>query len=148
MNTLESSMKNLHDMDVADWDGKWDTALHFLKNAAENFIAEHTVDAENQLEKWSVLLDTHPEQVAMRRAEEKAWEEQQKDKNQRALDELRAIIPAIVRIGAAGKITKRELHERGPAMSRELLERVWKKRVLWFVWMEPAAIAKVSLSTG
>ena len=92
--------------------------------------------AENQLEKWSVLLDTHPEQVAMRRAEDKAWEDAQRPKNERALRELRDLIPAIVRIGAAGKITKREIHERMPSMSRELLSRVWKKRVLWFLWMD------------
>eukprot|EP01043_Picozoa_sp_COSAG02_P062020 COSAG02_NODE_8458_length_2565_cov_2.719789_2_plen_823_part_01 len=131
-------MKNLHNIDVADWDGKRETALHFLQNAAERFLAERTVDAENQLEKWSKMLDTHPEQVAMMRAEQNAWEEKQNGQNQRALDELRSIIPAIVRIGASGKITKRDIHERAPSMSRELLTRVWKKRVLWFIWMDPA----------
>ena len=143
LGTLEASMKSLHRIEVADWDGKRESALHFLQNAAERYLAERTVDAENQLEKWSKVLDAHPEQVAMMRADEKAWEEKQKVKNQRALDELRAIVPAIVRIGAGGKITKRDIHERAPSMSRELLTRVWKKRVLWFIWMDPADIKEL-----
>ena len=59
------------------------------------------------------------------------------------MSNLQNLIPPIVRIGAAGRITKREIHERMPAMSRELLSRVWKKRLLWFIWMDPADMTRL-----
>ena len=67
------------------------------------------------------------------------WSRKERPKFAEALTKLRGVVPPDIL-----RTTRRHLEAAG--MPEPLLKRLWDKRVLWFVRMQPTAIAKLHMA--
>lgn len=95
--------------------------------------------ALESFEKWSSFVENHPEQRAAAAAAAMAWERSNAQPNAAAVQEMRRVVPLDV-----ASVSKKELIGRG--VHPKLARRLFEKKVLWFVRMDPKLIAKLHVA--
>ena len=92
--------------------------------------------AQKEFDLWDKRISTHPDHLAEEARKLAEWEARERPFFKAALENLRQLIPATIL-----RSTRASLEESG--MPAALSKRLWEKRVLWFVRMQPKAIAKL-----
>jgi hypothetical protein len=117
------------------WDGSLESAQEGLRACAEKLM-EGDESAQGEFDLWDRRISTHPDHLAEEARKMAEWENLERPHFAAALEQLRALIPATIL-----RSSRAALESSG--MPAKLSQRLWEKRVLWFVRMQPAAIAKV-----
>jgi len=151
MESLEASVAHVMEDPsvVKDWDGTFDTAVRELAQAAKEVdIAseqaqavgarnDKVYDAENKLESWSKLVCRHPEYLAKEAEFARWWDEEHAEKHTQALAVMRKIFP---RRAVLPEIQSRRDLRRRWGVDRDCAKRLWQRKILSFIWMEPEEI--------
>ena len=144
MESLEASVAQVVEDPsvIQDWDGTFDTAVQELAQAAKDLDAGGGYEAQKKLESWSKLVWQHPEYLEKEEEFRQWWEDENAAKLDDALATMRRRIPRdAVRPEFLGR---RTLVKRG--MPEALARRLHSKRILSFIWMDPAEIDELQFS--
>ena len=135
---LQQQLADLQPDDGEDgtgWDGELASAHTALRAAAERLMAGDE-SAQKEFDLWDKRISTHPDHLAEEARKLAEWEARERPFFKAALENLRQLIPATIL-----RSTRASLEDSG--MPAALSKRLWEKRVLWFVRMQPKAIAKL-----
>eukprot|EP01050_Picozoa_sp_SAG11_P013194 SAG11_NODE_1526_length_4741_cov_1.622576_1_plen_210_part_00 len=120
---LEAALRRAQGADVEGWDGTLRAAEKALRAAARRVLSGDP-SAEAAFNGWSSIITAHPEHRARERRSAAAWEEAVFTRCQRALYELRPLVPHnIVRL------KREEVLAHRPLIGRTALaNRIWSTR--------------------
>lgn len=103
--------------------------------AAVKRLLDGDVSAEKEVEQLDKAIKFHPDYIIEEEKREECWENEQRPKCQEALKIIRRYIPPNIT-----NIRKEELVKKG--VPKEIINRMFSKKVLWFVRKHPEDIAK------
>jgi hypothetical protein len=142
MRTMQNTLEQLHHVTgIADWDGTLPSAEARLRAAAEA-ATDEAIDqmgraaAQAEFDGWSAIIIAHPEYTERETQAAGAWEGEHLGDCEAALEQMRRLIPPQV-----AAMSRKEIAAvvEPPALAK----RLWAKRILWFCWMQPEAIASI-----
>ena len=126
------------DGDGDDWDGTLESAHKALREYAERLM-EGDESVQNEFDRWDQRISTHPDHLAAEAKKLAEWEARERPKFAEALTKLRLLVPPHIL-----RCTRGALEDAG--MPGDLTKRLWEKRCLWFVRMQPKVIAKMHMA--
>lgn len=139
---LRQTQRMIASDELGEADDSWDGALSSAEErlrAAATRLQNGDAAAQAEFDHWDKIIQKHPEQIAKLEAERIAWESANKELCKQALSELREIVPTDI-----FSVKKRTLEERG--LPRILVQRLFSKKALTMVHMEPARIRKLHIT--
>ena len=169
MSTLQGTLEDLHDLKyVSDWDGSLEDAVRKCRMAVNDFKRDPSMENENLVERWSILITTQPDYMAKVKKDRRVWEQKVQVEAAKALRELRQIVPACVRGGMSRQLDAKlqehseELRTRcvwskppirdtsccchpltGVPYLRPGPRRLLQKQILWLVWFDKPVVANM-----
>jgi hypothetical protein len=112
-----------------------DEARAKLTEAVQRLMAGD-MKAEADLERLDQLIKIHPDYIKEEEEKQKAWEAKEGPKCDEARNAIRGVVPVDV-----FSLTQTQLVEK--EVPQEIARRIFTKRVLWFVRMDPEDISKL-----
>jgi hypothetical protein len=108
-----------------------------LQSAADRFLGGDE-SAEALLDEIHKQIMAHPETAVRKDEAAKKWEEDEREKNLRALDVMRSFVPGDICASSSTAVSEAILAALGEdhaAAAAKLAKRVWKTQALWLIRM-------------
>ncbi|GBG28725.1 Metal tolerance protein 9 [Hondaea fermentalgiana] len=143
LKALEDAL-DLGDMDDLDWDGTLDDAEAKMKDLVPLMMSEDPAEsaaASNKFEMLDKIVRNHKDFKEREARQKQEWEDKNREINQTALDELRAIFPECIAQGTAMKDLRETFK-----LSAALAKRVFQRKALRLIHMSHEEIARMHIA--
>eukprot|EP00516_Mucochytrium_quahogii_P003374 CAMPEP_0203755104 /NCGR_PEP_ID=MMETSP0098-20131031/8609_1 /ASSEMBLY_ACC=CAM_ASM_000208 /TAXON_ID=96639 /ORGANISM=" , Strain NY0313808BC1" /LENGTH=952 /DNA_ID=CAMNT_0050646431 /DNA_START=469 /DNA_END=3327 /DNA_ORIENTATION=- len=131
------------DLDGLDWDGTLEDAEEKMKLVIPRLMSENpneALDAQAEFDQWDKIVRNHAD--FKKREEQKwvTWNEENREKNLAALEEMRKIVPKQVLTGVSEEFLT------GRGLSLPAAKRVMATKILQFIYLDKDKIAKIHIA--
>ena len=142
---LEALMDALNvDLGNLEWDGTLEDAEQKMKDLVPALVSEDEKvarEAQAKFDQYDKVIRNHADYKAREEQKWIKWEEENAPKNQRALDEMKRIVPHEVTSGISLEFLTQQCH-----LSTEVAQRIMKTKILQFLYMDSDVIAKTHIA--
>ena len=133
---LKAQLRALGVEDDDGWDGTLSSAQEMMRLIAKKLIAGDE-SYQGEFDKWERRVSMHPDTIAAKEAEAAEWRRVNMPLCAKALIDMRRFVPADI-----AKTTQVELVQ-VRAMPPSIVRRIFAKRSIWLVRMDPTNIARL-----
>jgi len=109
-----------------------------LKESVDELLKGNE-EAQKEFDRWDRYIRNHPEHIHQQKVELEKWDDEQKEKNDKALGWLRSFVPEDI-----WSTNLESLHTRG--LPPKVAKRVWEKKVLWLCRAHKEYISKLHVA--